>query len=297
MSLADELLPRDAYALYGFVSALTWLVWDIVITLEDEIRYIWRSSWSPCKFCHFYARYFGLLLLISMGSPWVGWTIGTPPSTAYCRVMGIYQSAIGGVVMIGTQTILVVRVYALYGCKRSVLVLLVTAFVLQYLTGISIMLVDLFSGRQYDRVLVYTSQELDYYTCITTALSNARLAIWLPSILFETLLFAMTATKIHQEGGSRSLISFPIFTDGAWYYIITLLLSIICQIAWSLEWGNVISFVYPWNIAVLCFSGPRLNLNLRKIHGKAASIVELTTMYETEVEYRESSSDSSLLWS
>ncbi|KZT38555.1 hypothetical protein SISSUDRAFT_1061909 [Sistotremastrum suecicum HHB10207 ss-3] len=295
MSLADELLQRDSYALYGFVSALTWLIWDIMITLEDEIRYIWRSSWSTCKFCHFYARYFGLLLLISMGSPWDGWTTGFPPSTEYCRIMGIYQSAIGGVVMLGTQAILVVRVYALYGCKRPVLVLLVTAFVLQYTTGTSLMIVDLFSGRQYDRVLIYSNP--DYYTCITTALSNARLAIWLPSIVFETLLFAMTAKKVHNEGvqSGYSLISLPIFTDGAWYYVITLLLSIICQIAWSLEWGNVISFVYPWNIAVLCFSGPRLNLNLRKIHGKAASIVELTTMYETELEYP--SSDASRVWS
>ncbi|KAJ7619851.1 hypothetical protein DFH06DRAFT_1341932 [Mycena polygramma] len=54
------------------ISAVTFLAFDICITFDDEVQYVWKERWSLPKGLYLFGRYFGLLnLLISLsGEPW-----------------------------------------------------------------------------------------------------------------------------------------------------------------------------------------------------------------------------------
>ncbi|KAK0463099.1 uncharacterized protein EV420DRAFT_1156069 [Desarmillaria tabescens] len=49
---------------YSYVSALSFLTWDIIVSFGDEVNYIWVSQWSIPKLMYFLARYYPFLYLI-----------------------------------------------------------------------------------------------------------------------------------------------------------------------------------------------------------------------------------------
>ncbi|ESK97107.1 hypothetical protein Moror_6328 [Moniliophthora roreri MCA 2997] len=56
-------LVRDLNAAAG--AALVFLVWDILITLDEEIEYIWSKPWTSwIKWSFLFARYFSLFTQI-----------------------------------------------------------------------------------------------------------------------------------------------------------------------------------------------------------------------------------------
>ncbi|KAF9066428.1 hypothetical protein BDP27DRAFT_1010695 [Rhodocollybia butyracea] len=49
---------------YVRLSAFTGLVWDHLITLSDEIEYVWKSPKGPITYLFFFIRYFSPLSFI-----------------------------------------------------------------------------------------------------------------------------------------------------------------------------------------------------------------------------------------
>ncbi|KZT38551.1 hypothetical protein SISSUDRAFT_1128732 [Sistotremastrum suecicum HHB10207 ss-3] len=285
----SSLISRDQYAFYGWISACSWLVWDFIISFDDEIVYIWR--WSSlrnwCNVLYIYERYIVLLMMLSMGPIWNGWTFASTTSLTdtWCRGIGIYQSIIALVSILGTDIILVLRVNALYRCYsgacQNILRFLRVAFVAQFLASIVTVSIVTHS-RKYSRILVL--DDPPSYTCISVEISDLRSGNWIPSILFETMLVLMTlyqSLKHEFPKKQGQLFRLSILVDGLTVYILLLVTSIVCEVAWSRGKEDWIAVFYPWNIAAISFSGSRLILNMRKVsHGKTGSGVELTTIGE-----------------
>ncbi|KAF8237564.1 hypothetical protein L208DRAFT_1388938 [Tricholoma matsutake] len=60
------LLSANQHATYSYVSALTCLSYDIILTSDLEINYIWGSHWSIVKVLYFVVRYYAFISLIPM---------------------------------------------------------------------------------------------------------------------------------------------------------------------------------------------------------------------------------------
>ncbi|KAF8237569.1 hypothetical protein L208DRAFT_486053 [Tricholoma matsutake] len=60
------LLSANQHATYSYVSALTFLSYDIILTSDLEINYIWGSHWSIVKALYFVVRYYAFISLIPM---------------------------------------------------------------------------------------------------------------------------------------------------------------------------------------------------------------------------------------
>ncbi|KZT38527.1 hypothetical protein SISSUDRAFT_729039 [Sistotremastrum suecicum HHB10207 ss-3] len=258
------LIERDQYAVYGWISALTWLLWSLLISFDDEITYVWKSKWTRCHLLYVYERYVVLLMTLSMGPVWNGWKIGSPPSDLWCHIIGIYQSGIALAAILGTDIILILRVRALY-FSRKITIFLIVAFVVQFVGGAVTAILGLAQGRQFGRVLVIP--ERGEYTCVSSEISGFRIGNWIPSIAFETLLFFLTLYQSIQQGFHKrkdSVWRVPILIDGITVYILLFVTSAMCEVAWSRGMQELIAVFYPWNIAVISFSGSRLILNMRK---------------------------------
>ncbi|KZS86888.1 hypothetical protein SISNIDRAFT_553432, partial [Sistotremastrum niveocremeum HHB9708] len=282
-SLAVHLLTRDQ-----FISATTWLIWDILVTIDDEIRYLWSSSWSPSKCIYLYSRYFGLFALLSVGPTWNSWSGHSPPSDEFCYGTFIFGSLVPFAVKAGVDIILIIRLYALYGCNRKFLFLSSIVYVIQMAVVLTVGSV-LEANVTPERILVIP--EIDYYTC-TVPEGKIRYSCWTPLIIFETCLFSATIHRSLQSGIARSDRS-PylniIIRDGTWTYALMLATSVMCNISWALNQDIVFSVLYPWNTAVMSIAGARLNLNLRKFHQQRMS-VDLISMDLTQLgnmEFRE----------
>jgi len=105
---------------YHGVGALFFLLWDTLITFEDEVKYIWpQSRLSPTKWVFLFTRYFGLMIQARLVSVNLSLTFDGL-SVDICRELYISQVVFGGVLMACIQAVLMLRVYALYIRDRRV---------------------------------------------------------------------------------------------------------------------------------------------------------------------------------
>ncbi|KZS91802.1 hypothetical protein SISNIDRAFT_456384 [Sistotremastrum niveocremeum HHB9708] len=281
------LLTASQTNAYSTVAAVAWMIWDIVTSLDDEIEYIWKSSWSLCKFLYFYSRYIGLASLITMGVPWNGWLLRDPPTSHYCHSMSIYQAAVPMFITLGVDLVLILRVYALYGCRRKFLFSILGFYAAEF---ISQLFVTIFGEVRIRIDPVLLSSDTQPYACIPRKIPAVMSGNWIPATVFQTLLFGLTFYKSFQNAFDKR---FPtrygkvLFIDGTWAFAVLAITSIACNVTWCLWHGLVFAAMYPWNVAVLSFVAAHLNLNLRKVYGKPASIIELTTLTDMKFHERE----------
>ncbi|OCH92069.1 hypothetical protein OBBRIDRAFT_833770 [Obba rivulosa] len=234
MSIADV---RDTAALfrqlelgkYASLSGLVAAVFDYCITVDQEISLMWTSRWSFMK----------VLFLANRYSPFIDCALGFNISSAlfdriacstkykvlsHCAILGF----------IAAEGILMTRTYALWGCKKSLLVFFVVLSIGTYAP--LIVLVE----RSLRSYVTYTSNPTtQYLTCVP--LSAADSALWIPWLLLlipETAVIALTV--LHQyssPGRSRRVHLFGIlYRDGLLAYCTmlgTILLNVIVKVAGS----------------------------------------------------------------
>jgi len=120
---------------YHSIAALTFLVWDILTTLADEIAFIWtKPRFSPIKWLFFFARYFALAVALS--NQFIMWHItASYPNVAHiCRPWFAFQASVELLLGCVLDVILMIRVHALYNRDKRITVVLIALFVGQVLT-------------------------------------------------------------------------------------------------------------------------------------------------------------------
>jgi len=56
-------VPVNRNITYVYGAALTFCVYDMILSIAQEVKYIWASRWSPVKVLYFIFRYYGILNL------------------------------------------------------------------------------------------------------------------------------------------------------------------------------------------------------------------------------------------
>ncbi|THV06171.1 hypothetical protein K435DRAFT_773378 [Dendrothele bispora CBS 962.96] len=103
------------------ISSAAFLVYDTLLTLDDEVNYIWnnfRQSWIKWHFV--LVRYWSLsYILIRLGVQ-MAIVSGNIKSLSIMKAWLLSQTVIGNLLIITVQIILMVRVYALYDKNRYI---------------------------------------------------------------------------------------------------------------------------------------------------------------------------------
>jgi len=126
-ALEETLVPiaEDVHLVrYTSVATATFILYEYLITIDQEIRLVWPSKWSLVKVLFFINRYL----------PFASSIIGlhmfiTAPGTSNCKVILYESSLINTTVHAISSLILLIRVYAIWSNRKTVLAILIAAYI------------------------------------------------------------------------------------------------------------------------------------------------------------------------
>jgi len=216
---------------------------------------MWPRAWSLMKGLYFFVRYIPLtaqlplLLVGSELSPHFHFTHYA------CYVWQIYQGVVAASIVISIDIILILRVHALYHRQRAIRVIVVLFLVLEII-GMVVGLALSLPGIQFDGI------------CSVSFIPHSLAIYGLASILFQTVLFALTMYKFVQgvrNGWGDIPIVKLLIRDGTWAFFL-LFFAYVCQLSlYALPNRSSGEVLYPWLLSLSSFCGYRILLNLRRM--------------------------------
>ncbi|KAF6745802.1 hypothetical protein DFP72DRAFT_924266 [Ephemerocybe angulata] len=284
---------------YSKAAALTFLACDILYTLRDEVKFIWRSKLSLTKILYCISRYFGIILVIVLDTK-----VGEPSNpTAKCLMSSptcpyersscreYYRALTVEVAQAGNQLYLIIvdiicimRIFALYNRNLKILALTMTATAVELGAGYyAVWRVTGFNGAQdpprselSDRygcgflLAPMTKDMLKMYT-FKMSLSAANAVLFLVLSLYK-LKSQLRLRRIRTDGDKKAgwigqleslsplLVAFV--RDGA----LTESAVVEALSATLALYRGAFYFtpLAPWLVVVFSYTGCRLILNIRR---------------------------------
>ncbi|THU95910.1 hypothetical protein K435DRAFT_112286 [Dendrothele bispora CBS 962.96] len=268
----------------SFVASLAFLLYDILLTVDEEVGALWKRNWSLFKFLYFYVRYVPLILqipLVLVGSevtPRFGFT------EKDCYRWQVYQGVVAIAIFAPSDYILVARIYALYHTTPAIQILVFIAYIATIIlmsVGLALSLPQL----KYDEI------------CHTTSVPKTLLINGGAEVAFQTLLFLLTMYKFIRslhldrwsisrfcarsfegvigrggggggggnttEGGGGESILKTIVRDGTWaFFVLFSLVSAQALIYLADKEGGIL---FGWVLSSFSFCSYRILLNLNHV--------------------------------
>lgn len=250
------------------------LLYDVLLTFDEEVQYIWPIAWKTTKFAYYFVRYFPVLFLLSIQF------YGTPSyvySNHACYIWNAYQAVATILIITGADYILLLRVFALYPANRTVRHL-ATVFYFAELVTSSIGMGLAIPYLRYDQ-----------HCGVTEAPATFLIAAGAP-ILFQIYLFAVTSykfVKAVKSGWGDTPIMVIVMRDGTWAFTLLFLLLVAEAFLYGLAKDAYIGILYGWLNAAFSFCGYRILINLQKascVTRSAQSAGEYMT--STDIDFR-----------
>ncbi|EGO03564.1 hypothetical protein SERLA73DRAFT_175071 [Serpula lacrymans var. lacrymans S7.3] len=237
------------------VASLCFLAWDILIHLGDEVEYIWQGGNTWLKYMYLLIRYIpvltqGCLLIIT-----TGYSSGIRFPLYTCRGWVLYQGLASEFMSLAVETVLLVRVYALYNRSKFILWTLSTLFLAEIAATLT--------------VIILTTPKIEFNReCIVTFAPRIYGGYWLSSLGFETILFLLTifkfATVVRRGLGDNTVIN-VIVRDGTWAYAMVFAILLLNLSMYRFDHTAMAGIFYFWHLTVMSFAGSHLLLNLRRL--------------------------------
>ncbi|RPD62483.1 hypothetical protein L227DRAFT_609685 [Lentinus tigrinus ALCF2SS1-6] len=229
---------------YVGIASFTILVWDHLLTLEDEIKYVWRRKKGPLIWLFFLNRYLTPLGFIvnlfayfsDLFTDSVGHILPFDfvPLAYVCHIVDHFVRYEGSMTVIGINTaalMMLLRIYAMYDKNRVVVAFVAAVFCLELGTNAWLLTYG---------IAVRHSPYIHACTMIfdTSRLNKAAAAAsaWLP-LLYDTIVLALTIRRTYSD------IKYPsvgrtmrtLLKEGVLYYsvifCITLVLTLMIVLA------------------------------------------------------------------
>ncbi|KAL5535809.1 hypothetical protein ACEPAF_3903 [Sanghuangporus sanghuang] len=212
-SLIDQTitsLGRAQTVNYANVICAALIAYDYLLTLPDEIRFIWPAKWNAGKIMFFLTRYPAFvdtsLTIVNLIQPNLKLSLCKP----------IYQAAawmsFAGITI--AEIIMMMRVHAIWGAKKQVLIFLV-------IFNLGIIIPDIVLLERSLRSLVFMPSP--FPTLAPCVLIDADLSVYIDFILImvsEFVVIVMTVWKCFSEWrASRSSLMKALLEDGVQYFV------------------------------------------------------------------------------
>ncbi|KAJ7459091.1 hypothetical protein B0H11DRAFT_2060397 [Mycena galericulata] len=258
------------------------VIWDWLISLPREWRFVWKTHWTPVKIAYLFCRY---------------WVIAVVPYLLYCFVMDhsletcqkIYKIPVALALwnQVGSESVLLIRTYAFF--NRNIYVLW---FLLCAMSGV--VAYQLYVDTSQMLLLQFFKPPFDRGPCFPRSKPHSAhlLGFFIAPLLFDTIVTAMTVWKAftirRRNGGPNSRLIQTFLREGVFYYILISIANLINGIFY-LQPRQVISAI---NIPLSVMMGPvlacRLILDLRErgsetvSHSEGTGIAAFTTKSLTQ---------------
>ncbi|KAG9311078.1 hypothetical protein JVU11DRAFT_8984 [Chiua virens] len=243
---------------YQLVAALSFLVWDVFMTLEEETEYIWPMRRCKFKWFYFYLRHFlpavqifHLAVFPSLSS--------TRMSYFLCMVWYRYVMTILPGTLCVIDIVLANRVFALFNRSRRVAIFL----------GILITLETGFAGSAVIGCPVSGYTEICILPHLRLEMVGGHAII---VMVVQSIILGMIGAKqfvgIRLGWGRTPLLSLLV-RDATFNYLTVLLICIVCLAACGFDDIRSMAIVY-WTISFYSSVGCRLVLNMERFSRERA---------------------------
>ncbi|KAJ3996485.1 hypothetical protein F5050DRAFT_1758880 [Lentinula boryana] len=260
MSFSTEILTDAYVSRYANLAGAALLSYDYLLTLDDEIEFIWKKSWSIGKALFIMSRYYPLISTVVVNN-YVLFGSQTRSGIQY----GEWQGWSGLVTCMLVETILQMRLYALYFLNKKILLLMVIGFVVSS-GSTALVLVILYKGH------VTVQPEIPFCLPLLPAYCYA---VWIPRLAFDTFLCVLALVRGFQlacnEHGSSE------YTIPSGKHLIRVLIKD-CIGSYLMMFAVYLTFLTIWarnaNLIETCFNlslgfesivGTRTILGIRKV--------------------------------
>uniref|UniRef100_A0A0W0FEH9 DUF6533 domain-containing protein n=1 Tax=Moniliophthora roreri TaxID=221103 RepID=A0A0W0FEH9_MONRR len=217
---------------------LTWGLHDYLVTLEDELKYIWPLKRSFNKFMFFWIRYYTITLLVFDVIQIHTFSIPGVTSDNVCVAMDSIIRVVGAISLWSVEIIMQLRVYALYKCSKKAgifnirltrypvtdgrqQIAIINAFL--FLCSIAGFLYVLIFNAQRRRAVIADAIHLPLPGCPSIH-SGIEWAQWVPATAFEGVLFGfalyktLKSTTLRLRSGSRVGLYSLLLRDNLFYF-------------------------------------------------------------------------------
>ncbi|KAJ7134312.1 hypothetical protein C8R44DRAFT_421729 [Mycena epipterygia] len=252
---------------YCCIAGIAWMVYDILINLDREIKHFWFGRWSLPRVLYFLNRYFSLARVV-----FFVFGLFHPISNTVCNVFIYVQTWTGAFEIWFLQIILIYRVHSLYRTKK-ILISIIISFLLSAAAIIAIITTAVGAAHTVEEHLPGLT------LCVPTSRRSQMMgeiwAFWIPILLFESYLFSLSLVQLVRNVGtvrrdallfrSNSHLVELIFRDSIWYFLTVCIIDLASLAIWQsphvpagTEWTT--GFTAPFFSII----GSRLLLNLRE---------------------------------
>ncbi|KAG8856347.1 hypothetical protein FRB96_006498 [Tulasnella sp. 330] len=253
------LVAQTNAARLSMIAGYTWVIYDWLITIDQEIAYVWSqpSGWKS-KALFGFTRYYGIILLtydlIVLTGMW---------GTEFCHDYFFILGGGGLLLLFAVEGALQMRVFALYNGNKKLMIFNLVFFVLDAISVVTLVMIDTASYTP-----LQTPPGLS--GCFSTGFGqNYSRFIWWMLFAFESWLSFLVARKAYQnyrEFGIKSHVLLILIRDSfLWYFLLAGCLMWM-GLAFAIAPPGLLLLGVPFTHAAATIGGSRLLLNLRAAH-------------------------------
>lgn len=248
---------------YAQLAASSIILFDHLITLDDEINLVWGSSWSIGKLLFVINRYYTLVSFIFNNYALFGATL----TDSFCHRYFQWQGWTGLIGCMIAEVILQMRLYALYYLDKKILTLMASTFLVASAVAAAIL------GHVLSNLIVTANPLPEVNFCFSLNIPAWFFTFWIPIIAFESLLCGLALYRGYQtfrsEGSpfqsGRHLVSILI-RDSVLYFLVMFATYFTNMLMWLAADIDLLEVPIAFSIALSCCLGNRLILNVRRVN-------------------------------
>ncbi|KAH7926767.1 hypothetical protein BV22DRAFT_1194100 [Leucogyrophana mollusca] len=183
------------------LSSYSLLIWDYLLTLNDEIRLIWPSRWSTVKILFLLNRYGNLILQAVILAEQSGSVFD--PSNSFCFYYNLFKALYQFAAFSSVHALILIRAWAISQRSRKIATALIVVFAIFEALSVALEAYGIVSAQ-------YTVAHVSR-TCTRRlpSPSNATWLIWVGSFALEFAVFLLNITSLSRQFPGRERAAFP----------------------------------------------------------------------------------------
>lgn len=267
--ILSEAISQSFHDTWSIVSSTVVLIWDIIITFDQEIELIWRTPKCVVNYLFFIIRYGVLIqgimsLTLNLGEYKTNHNI--------CRVFTWSYVLSGVITLCSVDLLLVYRAVAFYANDRRILIGLVICWLTNSVVLIVIgTLLGIGFPIFHNNTLFAFGARIG---CLETVLPRLLHYVWISELTFQSIVFLLILIRFIRQSviswnGRKGIntVYFVFIRDGVWAYFLLFGLFVTSV---TVDMFADIS-VLVWAVNFTAITATRLILNLRGLNPSHAN--------------------------
>ncbi|THV07496.1 hypothetical protein K435DRAFT_959579 [Dendrothele bispora CBS 962.96] len=191
------------------------VIWDWLISLPREYRFIWKTHWTPVKIAYLFCRYWVIFVV-----PYLLYAFVGDHTRETCEKIFKIPVALAMWNQVGSESVLLIRTYAFFNRNIHVLVFLIAC-----ISGV--VAYQLYVDTSQMLLLPYVKEPSGVGPCFPMSKPHSAhlLGFFIAPLLFDTVVTLMTIVRAFDirrwnGGGPSSRLIQTFLREGVFYYIL-----------------------------------------------------------------------------